>query len=188
MTGDRPTTIWTVGHSARTEADFMALLRAQAIECVADVRRFPRSRRYPHFDGQRLSTSLVAIGVRYEHLVALGGMRDPDGSFTNAGLRAGAFRAYADYMQTVEFNSQLAALLAIARERRTAIMCAEAVPEDCHRSLIADALVARKVAVEHILGVDETRRHALRSTARVDGTRVTYPAAQTELGIKPAWQ
>ena len=113
-------------------------------------------------------------------------MREADGSFSNGGLRAGAFRGYADYMQTVEFSTQLAALLALARGRRTAMMCAEAVPEECHRSLIADALVARKVVVEHIFGGGETRRHTLTTAAHVDGTRVTYPPTQTELGIAPA--
>ncbi len=178
-----PLTVWTIGHGSRAPGEFLGLLQAHAIACVADVRRVPQSRRHPHFGRERLALSLPAAAVRYEHLAGLGGMREPDGSPTNAGLRAGAFRGYADYMQTAEFGAQLEALLLLARVQPTALLCAEAAPEECHRSLIADALVARKVRVEHIVGAGGTRRHTLTAAALVSGTRVSYPAAQTDLGL-----
>ncbi|MEK7330154.1 MAG: DUF488 domain-containing protein [Candidatus Eisenbacteria bacterium] len=180
-----PSTLWTLGHSNRAWAELFALLEAHAIACVADVRRFPRSRRHPHFSRESLALALPAAGVRYEHRPGLGGMREPDGRSTNAGLRPGPFRGYADYMQTAEFAGQIGALLALAREGCTAMICAEAAPDECHRSLIADALTARGLVVEHILGAGETRRHTLTRGARVEGTRVTYPATQTTLGIEP---
>lgn len=179
-----PPAVWTIGHGARREEELIALLGAHAIACVADVRRFPRSRRHPHFDRERLAVSLPAAGVRYVHLEPLGGMREPDGSTLNRGLPDGAFRGYADYMQTPSFDAALAALLALAAERRTAIMCAEADPAHCHRSLVADALLARGVRVLHVTGPGAAAPHALARGARVAGARVRYPAAQTELGLE----
>ena len=177
--------LWTIGHGARAGETLIALLQAHAIRCLIDVRRVPHSRRHPHFGRERLGASLQAAGIEYRHLPGLGGMREPDGSDTNAGLGVAAFRGYADYMQTAEFEAEVATLLALASERPAAIMCAEAAPEQCHRSLIADALTARGIAVEHIVGEGETARHALRREARVVDARVTYPAAQIGLWTNP---
>lgn len=154
----------------------IALLRAHGIASVADVRRFPRSRRYPHFDTAALARSLPAAGVAYAHHPGLGGFRRARPDSGNRGLRNASFRGYADYMGTDEFARHLDALLTAAAAP-TAIMCAEAVPWRCHRSLIADALVARGVEVRHILGRERAEPHVLTAGAHVDGARVTYPGA-----------
>ena len=148
---------------------------------MVDVRRLPRSRRYPRFGCEPLAAALAAAGLRYEHREGLGGMREPDGSATNAGLGVAAFRGYADYMRTERYAAELEGLLALAGARRTAMMCAEAAPARCHRSLIADALTARGIVVEHILGDGGTVRHRLPRTASVESGRVSYPAPQGEL-------
>lgn len=179
----RGPTLWTIGHGARTEADLVALLHAHAIASLVDVRRMPYSRRHPHFGRERLADTLAAAAVRYEHRPGLGGRREPDGSAANAGWREAAFRGYADYMQTAAFDAELVALIAGAIERPTAILCAESLPEHCHRSLIADALLARRLTVRHITGAGEATTHRITRGARVDGTHVTYPAAQAELGL-----
>ena len=176
-------TIWTIGHGARSEAELVALLHAHAIASLIDVRRTPHSRRHPQFERERLALSLPACGVRYEHRPGLGGRREPDGSATNAGWREAAFRGYADYMQTRAFDDELAALVARAEQQPTAILCAESLPAHCHRSLIADALLARRLPVLHIASVGPGSAHRLTRGARIDGTRVTYPAAQGELGL-----
>ena len=176
-------TVWTIGHGARTLAELLELLAAHAIATLVDVRRIPRSRRHPQFGRERLAAALEAAGVRYEHRAGLGGMREPDGSGRNAGLREPAFRGYADYMQTAAFAAELDALVAGAGGRRTAILCAESAPEACHRSLIADALVARGVQVEHIVTGGGSRSHVLSRTARTSGDRVAYPSLQGELGV-----
>lgn len=143
----------------------------------------PRSKRHPHFDRERLARSLADASVDYRHLPGLGGMREPDGSPANAGLRERAFRGYADHMQTPGFATELDALLALASERPTAIMCAESAPEHCHRSMIADALVARAIAVWHITGPGAPVAHTLAARARSVAGRVRYPAAQAELDL-----
>ena len=181
---DRPT-LWTVGHGARSEAELLELLAAHRIAALVDVRRMPQSRRHPHFGRERLAASLAAAVVRYEHRPGLGGMREPDGSAANAGIREPAFRGYADYMQTPEFAAEIAALSAAAALARTAILCAESDPAHCHRSFIADALVARRWTVLHIRSAAPAVPHVLRSGARIEGVRVTYPASQTELGFAP---
>lgn len=172
-------TIWTVGHSTRSLAELVELLKQNRIGLLVDVRTAPGSRRLPHFSRAALAAGLPPLGVAYEHLPALGGLRRPTGSDENAGWRNASFRAYADHMQTPEFEAGLAALLERAASRRTAIMCAEAVPWRCHRSLISDALVARGHHVCHITGRGEPREHELTSFARVEGSRVTYPPADT---------
>jgi len=145
----------------------------------------PQSRRHPHFGLERLSASLAAAGVDYRHRPGLGGMREPDGSPTNAGVREPAFRGYADYMQTPAFAAELEALIAEARDRPTAILCAEADPAHCHRSFIADSLIARRFTVLHIRDAGAPVPHLLRRGARIQGMQVTYPASQTELGLAP---
>jgi uncharacterized protein (DUF488 family) len=169
-------TVWTVGHSDRSAADLISLLRAHGIELVADVRRYPGSRRNPQFGSEALRSALSEAGMAYVALPALGGRRRARPGSPNQGLKSAQFRGFADYMATPEFAAALEALLATAAARRTAIMCAEALPWRCHRSLIADALAARGVEVLHILGAGPPRPHALSPAARVSGGAVTYPA------------
>ncbi|HJR70554.1 MAG TPA: DUF488 domain-containing protein [Gammaproteobacteria bacterium] len=180
MTAPR-TTVYTVGHSTLPIERFLAVLRAHGIERVADVRTVPRSRRNPQFNADALAESLRAAGIEYAPLRELGGLRKPRADSPNAGWRNDAFRGYADYMQTPEFARGLERLLELGRERRTAIMCAEAVPWRCHRSLVADALAVRGVPVVEILGEAERRAHTLTPFARVQGTTITYPPMQASL-------
>jgi len=175
--------LWTIGHGARAVEELIAQLRVHGIARLVDVRRMPQSRRHPQFGRERLTASLAAAGVGYDHRPGLGGMRTPDGSATNAGIREAAFRGYADHMQTPEFAAELAWLIAYARGRPAAILCAESDPARCHRSLIADALLARRLGVLHIVGTGAAVPHTLTPGARIQGIRVTYPPAQTELGL-----
>jgi uncharacterized protein (DUF488 family) len=175
------TTVYTVGHSTLPIERFLAVLRAHGIERLADVRTVPRSRRNPQFNAEALALSLRAVGLEYVPLRELGGLRKPRPDSPNAGWRNDSFRGYADYMQTPEFARGLERLLELGRERRTAIMCAEAVPWHCHRSLVADALAVRGVPVVEILGEAEQREHKLTPFARVQGTTITYPPAQASL-------
>jgi uncharacterized protein (DUF488 family) len=168
--------VCTIGHSTRSLDELIALLRAHGIATLVDVRTVPRSRRHPHFDREALPASLADAGIAYEHVKALGGLRHSRPDSINTAWQNASFRGYADHMQTPEFEQGLARLLEIARRSPTAVMCAEAVPWRCHRSLIADALVARGVPVEHILGTGRRQPHRLTPWARVDGARVTYPA------------
>jgi uncharacterized protein (DUF488 family) len=174
-------TVFTVGHSTLPIERFVAMLAAYGIERVADVRTVPRSRRNPQFNAEALSTSLRAEGIDYVPLGDLGGLRKPRADSPNGGWRNDSFRGYADYMQTEPFAGGLERLIALSRERRTAIMCAEAVPWRCHRSLVADALAARNIAAVEILSETSWRDHALTSFAHVVGTTVTYPPAQAPL-------
>jgi uncharacterized protein (DUF488 family) len=167
--------VWTIGHSTRSLADLLARLRAHGVARVVDVRRFPHSRRHPRFDTAALARDLPAAGIAYTSTPALGGFRRPHPDSPNTALADSAFRGYADYMQTDEFAEHLVALIASAVQAPTAIMCAEAHPEACHRSFIADALVARGIDVHHILGDGPTLPHALRPHARMTNNRVTYP-------------
>jgi uncharacterized protein (DUF488 family) len=173
--------VYTVGHSTLPIERFLAVLRAHGIERLADVRTVPRSRRNPQFNADALAESLRAAGIEYVALGELGGLRKPRADSPNSGWRNESFRGYADYMQTPEFARGLERLLDLRRERRTAIMCAEAVPWRCHRSLVADALAIRGVRVVEILGEQERREHALTPFARVHGTTITYPPAQASL-------
>jgi len=174
-------TVFTVGHSTLPIERFLALLAAYGVEQLADVRTVPRSRRNPQFNADALSASLRAAGISYVPFRELGGLRKPRPDSPNSGWRNASFRGYADYMQTEQFGSALARLVELASEPRTAIMCAEAVPWRCHRSLVADALVARGIGVVEILSETSYREHALTPFARVAGTEVTYPPAQDRL-------
>jgi uncharacterized protein (DUF488 family) len=167
--------MWTVGHSTRSLSELTALVRAHGVELIADVRKIPRSRRHPHFDRETLPAALAAAGLGYVHLPGLGGLRREHRDSINRAWRNPSFRAYADYMQTPAFAEELDRLLALGRERPVAIMCAEAVWWQCHRSLIADALVARGEPVLHILTPQRAEPHALRDFARVEAGRVSYP-------------
>jgi uncharacterized protein (DUF488 family) len=166
--------IYTIGHSTRALAEFIDLLKGHGIEQLADVRTVPRSKRHPHFASEALERSLAAAGVRYCHLPALGGLRKPRKDSTNGAWRVEGFRGYADYMETPSFEAGIDALLAFAAAPTT-VMCAEAVWWQCHRQLIADALVARGIEVRHIVSAAAPKSHVLTSFARVAGTRVTYP-------------
>jgi uncharacterized protein (DUF488 family) len=174
-------TVFTVGHSTLPIERFLALLAAHGIERLADVRTVPRSRRNPQFDAAALRTSLATAGIDYVPFGELGGLRKPRPDSPNEGWRNESFRGYADYMQTDAFAAGVARLVGLARERRTAIMCAEAVPWRCHRSLVADALLVRGIAVVEISSETTWREHALTEFAHVVGTTVTYPSAQERL-------
>lgn len=169
--------MWTVGHSTRPLDDLITLLRRHGIGQLADVRTLPRSRRNPQFNRETLPQALAAAGISYLHLPGLGGLRRPRRDSPNTAWRTPGFRGYADHMQTTEFEAALADLLAGAARARTAIMCAEALPWRCHRSLIADALVARGVETRHIVDERHVEAHTLRAWARVEGGKITYPAA-----------
>ncbi len=175
-------TIYTIGHSTRSVDELLALLREPEVKLVADVRRFPSSRRYPQFNQGAMAAWLGRSGIEYIHMAALGGRRAPSPDSRNGGWRESAFRGYADYMESREFQDALANLELAARRRPSAIMCAEAVWWRCHRRLIADALVARGWRVEH-LGVGEARAvHELPEFAVVGpGGSVSYPPPQTTL-------
>lgn len=165
-----------MGHSTRTLPEFIALLQARGIRRLVDVRTIPRSRHNPQFNREQLPEPLERVGINYVHMPALGGLRHAHRDSINTAWRNASFRGFADYMQTSEFEDALKDLIRLARSRRTAIMCAEAVPWRCHRSLIADALLARGISVEEILSASATRPHALTPWARVAGDHVTYPA------------
>ena len=167
--------VWTIGHSTRTTETLVELLLAHGIETLVDVRSFPRSRRNPQFDRERLPAALEAAGIAYRHEPGLGGRRRPRADSINTGWRNPGFRGYADHMQTADFAAHLDRLIEGAQRGRSTLMCAEAVPWRCHRSLIADALAARGVAVRHILGIERAEPHRLTPFARIDGTSVTYP-------------
>jgi uncharacterized protein (DUF488 family) len=175
-------TVYTIGHSTRSEEELLALLAGAGVELVADVRAFPSSRRHPQFNRGALTRWLGDAGIAYRHMPGLGGRREPVPGSPNGGWQERAFQGYADHMGTGEFQAALAELEAVAARCPTAIMCAEAVWWRCHRRLIADALVVRGWRVEH-LGIGESvAMHELTEFAVVgtDGT-ITYPPAQTAL-------
>lgn len=154
----------------------MALLRAHGVKRVIDVRTVPRSHHNPQFSRDALSKRLHSSRIHYRHLPKLGGLRHPRSDSRNTGWRNASFRGFADYMQTAEFEAGLGELLNLAKKEQAAIMCAEAVPWRCHRSLIGDALVARGISVEHIMSGKRRNPHKLTAFARIEGERVMYPA------------
>jgi uncharacterized protein (DUF488 family) len=174
-------TIFTVGHSNHAEERFLALLGGQGIDRLVDIRRFPSSRKYPHFKRDHLRTSLAAKQIRYEWIEELGGRRKAvtKGASPNQGLRNESFRNYADYMLTPQFRQGIDKLLADSAERTTAIMCAEGLWWECHRRLVSDYLVANGCRVEHIFSNGQTKPHVLTPETRsVDG-RISYPGEKT---------
>ena len=175
-----PRCVFTIGHSTRELDAFIALLEREGVRHVADVRRFPGSRRHPQFGRDALALALEGRGIAYSHHPSLGGRRSPRPDSPNGAWRNAGFRGYADYMATPEFTDALERLLDVARAEPTAIMCAEAVPWRCHRSMIADALVARGVPVRHILDA-RTEPHRLTSFAVVRDGGIVYPPEQGEL-------
>lgn len=170
----RPT-IWTIGHSTRPIDEFIDFMRAHEIRLLVDVRTIPRSRHNPQFNADSLAESLKQAGLRSVHMPTLGGLRKTRKDSINNGWRNASFRGYADYMQTEEFQRALEELMAYGTDMKTAIMCAEAVPWRCHRSLIADALVMYGWKVRHILSQVKADEHRLTPFAVIDGTTVVYP-------------
>ncbi|HEV2616904.1 MAG TPA: DUF488 domain-containing protein [Candidatus Acidoferrales bacterium] len=169
-------TILTIGHSNRPIEDFLALLKAHGVERLVDVRTVPRSRHNPQFNRDTLPQTLRRARIAYTHLKKLGGLRRANADSPNTGWNNLSFRGFADYMQTPEFAAGLARLEKLAQTKRCAIMCAEAVPWRCHRSLLADALTVRSHAVEHIMTPTRRNLHKLTPFARVHRTQITYPA------------
>jgi uncharacterized protein (DUF488 family) len=165
--------VLTIGHSNRTWKDFLELLWAHRIKRVIDVRSIPRSRHNPQFNWETLSTKLRAARIGYVHLRKLGGLRHARRDSPNLGWRNASFRGFADYMQTSEFEAGLQRLIKLAGQKRSAIMCAEAVPWRCHRSLIADALTVRGIQVDDIMSMKRSQVHSLIPFARVRGLRIS---------------
>jgi uncharacterized protein (DUF488 family) len=178
-----PLTIWTIGHSTRTIEEFLDLLHQNEIEILVDVRHFPGSRRYPHFNKSELARSLVAAGIRYEHLVELGGRRPARKDSRNLLWENASFRGYADYMEKPAFHDGIDRLLKIAHTGRTAIMCSEAVWWRCHRSMIADFLKAGGARVLHILGPHKIQEHPYTSVARLVDGRLSYESPSLFSGL-----
>jgi len=176
--------IFTIGHSTHPIDEFVGILQAYGIRHLADVRIMPRSRHNPQFNQEALAQSLQEVGIAYGHMPGLGGLRHARRDSINTGWRNASFRGYADYMQTPEFQENLETLITLASDVPTAIMCAEAVPWRCHRSLIADALVARGIPVEEILTAAKAQPHALTSFAKVEGRTVTYPSVEDDSNLK----
>ena len=172
--------VFTIGHSTRTLDEFIGLLQAYGISLVVDVRTVPRSRHNPQFNKETLPGSLKPFGVKYIHMPEIGGLRQPKRDSSNLGWRNSSFRGYADYMQTKEFTDNLLKIIELARENRLALMCAEALPWRCHRSLISDALVVRHVKVKHVISATSTITHELNEIAQVEGTKITYPLFSKE--------
>jgi uncharacterized protein (DUF488 family) len=167
--------IYTIGHSTRSADEFMRILRAYPIELIADIRTIPRSRHNPQYDQRELSRLLANEGIEYVHLAALGGLRHPQKDSPNTGWRNASFRGYADYMQTQEFARAIDDLMVRASKKTMALLCAEAVPWRCHRSLVGDALLVRHVDVRDILDETHIQPHQLTPWARVEGLKITYP-------------
>lgn len=179
--GQAGTTIYTIGHSTRTFEEFASLLAAHGVKQLVDVRTIPKSRRFPHFAGEELARRLGEAGVGYHWMKSLGGLRKPVPDSPNSAWRNLSFRGYADYMQTPEFASALEELVERGQGNDLVIMCSEAVPWRCHRSLIGDALLVRGVKVLDIMSAKKAPAHKLTPFAQVVGTQVTYPP-RTENG------
>lgn len=173
--------MFTVGHSTRALSDFIHLLKAHGVTRLVDVRTIPRSRHNPQFNRDTLPAALQAAGIAYTHLAELGGLRHTTPASPNTGWRNASFRGYADYMQTPAFAAAIERVMQMAGRDCLALMCAEAVPWRCHRSLIADALLARGWGSADIQSATKTLPHQFTPLARVGGIRVTYPPAQLEL-------
>ncbi len=176
--------VYTIGHSTRTTEAFVELLNEFGVEHLVDVRRYPASRRHPHFSKDMLQRNLAQHGIDYTHVEALGGRRQPNPDSPNTHWISDGFRGYADYTASASFDAGLTELVRIANRQTTAVMCAEAVHWKCHRQLLADALVARDVAVRHILRPRNAEAHELNPAAQVlsDG-RLQYPSREPQIGL-----
>jgi uncharacterized protein (DUF488 family) len=173
-------TVWTIGHSTRTVDEFIQILRSSEIACLLDVRSFPGSRRYPQFNRTELSAALKNAGIEYRHLPSLGGRRKAKADSQNTAWRNESFRAYADHMESEEFKRGVAELLELAQNKRTAIMCAEAVWWRCHRGLIADYLKSEQVEVVHLVDEVRTEAHPYTTAARIVAGKLSYRGLLTE--------
>lgn len=171
-----PEMLWTIGHSTRTIEEFIALLKDNRIEVLADVRHFPGSRKYPHFNVEPLKHALQEAGIDYEPFTELGGRRKVLADSPNTGWRNAAFRGYADYMQTDAFHAGIERLKTLANGKRTAIMCAEAVWWRCHRGLVSDVFKLHGTQVLHVMGPGEPREHPYTAAAHVVDGRLDYRA------------
>lgn len=171
--------VFTIGHSTRAIEEFVRLLKAHHVQRVIDVRTIPQSRHSPQFNRGQLSPALHRARIHYRHMPGLGGLRRARRDSTNRGWRNASFRGYADYMQTSTFRDSLDRCIELAKRERVVLMCAEAVPWRCHRSLLADALLVRGIEAREITSGVRTRPHTLTPWARVNGTQVTYPAARS---------
>ncbi len=181
---DKSLLVMTLGHSTRSLEEFIHLLQTYSVKRVIDVRTVPRSRHNPQFNSETLPLDLHSTGIGYAHLPGLGGLRHSRPDSPNMGWRNPSFRGYADYMQTDAFETSLKEMIQLAREEQIsliALMCAEALPWRCHRSLIADALLIRGIRVEHILSQKHSQPHTLTPWAKVDGKRITYPPVQESM-------
>jgi uncharacterized protein (DUF488 family) len=167
--------VMTIGHSTRTLEEFIHLLQANGVTCVVDVRTMPRSRHNPQFNTDSLHGFLEKAGLKYVLMTGLGGLRHAKSNSPNMGWRNASFRGFADYTQTPEFAQSLQELLILASQERIVLMCAEAVPWRCHRSLIADALLVRGIRTEDILSEAKRLVHTLTPFAQVQGTTIIYP-------------
>jgi uncharacterized protein (DUF488 family) len=176
--------VLTIGHSTRTWKAFLELLRAHGVKRVIDVRSIPRSRHNPQFNRETLRKKLRAARIGYVHLRKMGGLRHARRDSPNMGWRNTSFRGFADYMQTPEFEAGLQRLIKLARQKRSALMCAEAVPWRCHRSLIADALTVRGIRVDDIMSMHRSQVHSLISFATVRGHCVTYPVDRNQKSLR----
>jgi uncharacterized protein (DUF488 family) len=172
--------IFTVGHSNRSLDDFVSILKSHGISRILDVRRYPSSRKWPHFDAAALAVSLPGAGIDYVGLSHLGGRRRPRPDSPHVAWRDESFRGFADFMDTPEFAAGAAEVERLARERPSALMCAEALPWKCHRSLIADALVARGWKARDVISEKEAREHRIPKFGRVEGGRVVYDVTEPE--------
>ncbi len=170
--------VLTIGHSTQSLEDFIHLLQAHDVKKVVDVRTVPRSQHNPQFNRETLPANLGPAGIGYIHLSGLGGLRHPHPDSPNRGWRNSSFRGFADYMQTQDFEKSLEMMIQFARQERISLMCAEALPWRCHRSLIADALLIRGIRVEHILSPTHCQPHSFTPWAKVHGTQITYPSQE----------
>jgi uncharacterized protein (DUF488 family) len=181
MKGSHAKSILTVGHSTRSLEEFLSLLHEAGVRTLVDVRRYPGSRRHPHFGGERLAGSLRAAGIEYVWLPGVGGRRSPKKNSPHTGWRVEAFAGYADHMDSAEFREAAGELLRLAQRGYTAIMCAEALPHRCHRRLLSDWLTVHGVAVTHVLASRRLEPHEMTPFARVVGDRILYDRGQAEL-------
>jgi uncharacterized protein (DUF488 family) len=179
-----PLTIFTIGHSTRPIAEFIELLQSNGVAQLLDIRTIPKSRHNPQFNSGSLAASLHAAHIRYVHLKELGGLRHAKRDSINRAWRNASFRGYADYMQSTEFEAALERAIELAELGPTALMCAEAVPWRCHRSLVADALLVRGIRVLEIVSPAAPKEHVLTPFARAIGTRITYPSDQSPLALE----
>jgi len=176
--------LFTIGHSTRPIEEFIELLRSNGIRQLIDIRTIPKSRRNPQFAAEALAKSLHDGGIDYLHLKALGGLRHPRADSQNLGWRNASFRGYADYMQTAEFDAAIERAIELARKKTTALMCAEAVPWRCHRSLVSDALTIRGIEVKEIIDASPPKEHKLTAFAAVHGSRILYPKGSADQQLR----